>query len=138
MKILLSLIILENKLSFLQALKIRAVWRVTRLQSKICKGLQDCLSGKVRLQDYKKKVKYKSLSKGEYKSLSGKGRRKAVKSFWGLDLGNLDLRTGPLFWTSVLDLSSVFEVCLFIDKVNHGKSSKVTWVKWSELKLICR
>ena len=45
MKILLSLIKTENKLSFLQALKIRAVWRVTRLQSKICKGLQDCLSG---------------------------------------------------------------------------------------------
>ena len=35
-------------------------------------------------------------------------------------------KTGPLLWTWKLDLSSVFRVCLFIDDVNHGKSSKVT------------
>ena len=74
MKILLSLIKLENKLSFLQAFKIRAVWRVTGLQSKIFKELQAYLSeGKVtRLQ---KKVKYKSLSKGRVESTKSFGER---------------------------------------------------------------
>ena len=37
MKILLSLIKLENKLSLIQALKINTIWSVTRLQSKIYK-----------------------------------------------------------------------------------------------------
>ena len=37
LKILLSLIKLENKLSLIQALKINTILRVTRLQSKICK-----------------------------------------------------------------------------------------------------
>ena len=48
--------------------------------------------GKVtRLQ---KKVKYKSLSKGEYKSLSGKGKRKAksLSEDWTLEM---KLKFGP-------------------------------------------
>ena len=42
-------------LSFLQVLKINTVWRVIRLQSKICKRLQDYLSEEEGLQDYKRK-----------------------------------------------------------------------------------
>ena len=44
LKILLSLIKLENKLSLIQALKINTVWRVTRLQSKKKVDKSDTLS----------------------------------------------------------------------------------------------
>ena len=40
----------------------------------------------------------------------------------------LNLELEPQNWTLILDLSSVFKVCHFIDEMNHGKSSKVTWV----------
>ena len=66
LKILLSLIKLENKLSLIQALKINTILRVTRLQSKICKKGYKIISvqkGRVtRLQEGKD---YKSISKGE-------------------------------------------------------------------------
>ena len=90
---------------------------------KICKGLQDyiCLEGlqdyrseRIRLQDYKKKVEYKSLSERERESYY-KVFLKERESY---------LVIGPKTWTLILDLSSIFGVCPFIDKVNHGKSSK--------------
>ena len=98
MKILLSLIILENKLSFLKALKIRVVWRVTRLQSKICKGLQDCLSGKVRLQDYLSEgrvTRVQKESKVQKSFREGKGSLlQSLSKAW-----TLEWKLGLKIWT---------------------------------------
>ena len=64
-KILLSLIKLENKLSLIQALKINTIWRVTRLQSKICKRVTRLYLSKGRVTRLQEGKDYKSLSKGE-------------------------------------------------------------------------
>ena len=87
LKILLSLIKLENKLSLIQDLKINTIWRVTRLQSKICKKGYKIISvwkGKVtRLQERK-----------DYKSLSeGRGELSWLRTRLGPK--NLDLKVGP-------------------------------------------
>ena len=109
MKILFSLIKLENKLSLIQALKINTIWRVTRFQSKIYKRV-------IGLQEWK-----------DYKSLSeGKGE---LSWIWELKLKILTWKLGP----GNLDPSPVFRVCQFIDEVNPGKFSKVTWVGWVNL-----
>ena len=65
LKILLSLIKLENKLSLIQALKINTVWRVTRLQSKICKRVTTLYLSKGRVTGLQEGKDYKSLSEGK-------------------------------------------------------------------------
>ena len=76
-----------------------------------------------RLQDYKilsEGKGYKITREEDYKSLS-----KGESAIFFLEIGtlNLNLREfGPENWTSILDLSSVFGVCPFIDEMKLGKS----------------
>ena len=65
LKILLSLIKLENKLSLIQALKINTVQRVTRLQSKTCKRVTRLYLSEGRVTRLQERKDYKSLSEGK-------------------------------------------------------------------------
>ena len=65
LKILLSLIKLENKLSLIQALKINTVRRVTRLQSKTYKRVTRLYLSEGRVTRLQERKDYKSLSEGK-------------------------------------------------------------------------
>ena len=115
---------LENKLpSLTQALKIKlseelqdykvkSVLETERLQDSVWReGLQD----------------YKILSKGkDYKSLFGGRESYLGPKLWTskFELENWNLELEPQFFEPIF----VFGVRPFIDEMNHGKSSKVTWV----------
>ena len=83
------------------------------------------------LQDYKVKSVFETKRLQDYICLKGRvtGLQESFQRREGYLLsGILDLNFGPLTWTLILDLIFVFWVYLFIDEINHGKSSKVTWV----------
>ena len=100
----------------IQALKIKTLSEELQdYKIKSVKGLQGyiCLMGG--LQDYKRGRITKVFLRERESYLGPKS--------W---TSELDLETEPVNWTSIMDLSSVFKVCLFIDEVNHGKPLKVT------------
>ena len=56
---------LKILLSLIQALKINTVWRVTRLQSKICKRVTRLYLSKGRVIGLQEKKDYESFSEGK-------------------------------------------------------------------------
>ena len=89
----------------IQTLKIKTLSEELQdYKVKSVKGLQGYICLRERLQDYK--------------------RGRITKVF--LRERERESYLGPKIVTGNLNLSSVFRVCLFIDEINHSKSSKVT------------